>query len=77
MTGIGVQIQFVDSLEIGNTLPRFVSERMAAIKRMQHDAFKKVAEGHVVVLSQTLENLEQPFFQTHSGLHSLDDYPVD
>src|SRR6266404_5143933 len=74
MTGIGVQIQFVDAFEIRDALPRFIAEGMAAVERVQDDALQQIAERHIVVFSQPLQNLQQTLFQTHARLHSLNQY---
>ena len=39
---------------------------------MQHDPFKQVTEGHVVVFGEGLEDFQQAFFHAHAGLHALD-----
>src|SRR5437870_13788421 len=38
---------------------------------MQHDALEQVAQGHVVVLRDRLEDLEDALLELHARLHAL------
>jgi hypothetical protein len=70
---LGPKIQTVDPLEIGNPLERRRLEGHLVVQGMERDAFEKIAEREVEVFGQSLEHLEQPFFETDAGLNALDD----
>src|SRR5262245_36193937 len=72
MAGAHIQIQSVDSFEVGHmTHCRFIKRRLA-VEGMQHNSLQQIAEGHIVVFSQPLEHFQQSLFQPHAGLDALD-----
>ena len=72
MAVLGRQLQAVDALEVGDFFQRRRGERRLVLERMQGHAFEQIAERQVEVFGQSLEHLEQAFFQPHTGLHALD-----
>src|ERR1051326_1742781 len=68
MAGAGIEIEFIDAFQIGDSLPGLVTERMAAVKSVQHDALEQIAEPHIVIFSQPFQDLEQAFLQTNPRL---------
>jgi hypothetical protein len=46
-------------------------KREAALKSMQNHAFQEITQGQVVVLGQTLEDLDHAFLHPHSKLDPL------
>src|SRR2546422_4978085 len=74
MTGAGIEIELVDSFQVGYALTRLGAERMLAIKRVQHDSLQQIAERHVVIFSQAFQDLEQTFLKANPGLNSLNQY---
>src|SRR5881296_1486015 len=74
MTGAGIEIELVDSFQVGYALTRLGAERMPAIKRVQHDSLQQIAERHVVIFGQAFQDLEQTFLKANPGLNSLNQY---
>src|SRR5438128_11861165 len=74
MTGAGIEVELVDSFQVGYALPRLGAERMPAIKRVQHDSLQQIAERHVVIFGQSFQDLEQALFKANPGLNSLNQY---
>src|SRR5436190_17313668 len=74
VTCVGVKIQFVDPLEVLDASTGLIAKRMPAVKSMQHDTFQQIPERHVVILSESLEDLQQTFFETYARLNSLNQY---
>src|SRR5262249_5085798 len=48
-------------------------ERRLALEGVKDDPLEQVAERHVAQLRQRLQDLEDPPFDPHAGLHPLDD----
>src|SRR6185503_11404692 len=62
----GVEIERVDLLQLTDLLQRFPSERCLPLERMKDDAFEEVAEAHVVILGEALEDFQDPLLQAHA-----------
>src|SRR5208337_1975329 len=72
VAGAGIQIELVEFPELANAFERGRAEGSLAVEGVEHDAFEQVSEGHVVVIGECLEDLENSFFDAHAGLHALD-----
>lgn len=48
------------------------AERSLAVKDVEHDALEQVAQGHIVIFRQGLENLEEALLHADAGLDALD-----
>src|SRR5690606_21880055 len=68
----GRKVQVVDLLQRGDPFQRFSGEGRLALEAVQHHALEQVAEGHVLVLGERLEDLEDPLLHADTGLDALD-----
>src|SRR5437660_9325321 len=59
----------VNSFEIDDSTARLIGEWVLPVKRMQHDSFDQVTEGHIMILGQALQDFQQPFLEPDTGLH--------
>src|SRR5438874_1218433 len=72
VTGGRIEIQTVNPLEIVNAATSLFAKRMATVKGVQHNPLQQISEGHVVILSQGFQHLEQALLDADAGLGSLD-----
>jgi hypothetical protein len=70
----GRQVQAVDLLQSLDGGRRAARERQLLVEGVEHDPFEKVAERNVKVLSEALQDLQQPALHPHPGLGTLDLY---
>jgi hypothetical protein len=71
------QREAIDAFERLDLLERGRRERGLSFKAVQNDPFQQIAEGHVELGRERLEDLEQPALQAHSGLGSFDEFHID
>src|ERR1700746_2844590 len=64
--------QTVDSLELFDFLQGIPGKRGFTFKSVKHDSFEQISEGHIFELGDSLEDFEQPFFETNAGLNAFD-----
>ncbi len=72
--GVGVggsEVEPIDELELRCDRERLLRKGEPAFEDMEADPLHQVAEGHVPVLGQRLQDLEKPLFETDAGLHSF------
>ena len=72
MTGTGIEIEIVKTLQLLNTLERGWAERRLPVESVKNDAFQEVAQRHVVILGESLQDFEQAFLHPDAGLNALD-----
>src|SRR5208282_1417476 len=72
VAGAGIEIEGVELLQVMNAFERFWLERSLAVEGVQHDAFEQVAQGHVVVLGESLKNFEEAFLHPDASLDAFD-----
>jgi len=66
MGGAAVEVQVIDLLELGDAPQRVVAEGGLAVEGVEDNALEQIAEGHVVVLGQRLQDLEAAVFRGFS-----------
>ena len=67
----GAKVKSIELLELANSLQSVGRKGAFAFKRVQNDAFEQIAEVHVSVLGQGLQDLQQPLLDSYPRLHSL------
>src|SRR5437868_13486255 len=67
-----VEVEAVDLLQLRDALEGRALEGRLALEGVQHDALEQVAQRHVVVFGEALEDLEEPLLDLHAGLDALD-----
>ena len=74
MTGFSTEVQPINPLQVGNDLQRsFIAKRSLPFESVEYDAFEEIAERHIVVLGQPLEDLQDPPLDAYARLHTIDD----
>src|ERR1700756_4723775 len=66
------EVESVDGLQRFDLAQRRGGERRLALERVRHDALEQVAEGHVELGGEPLQDLEQAALETHAGLGTGD-----
>src|SRR5580704_463487 len=72
MARAGIEIKIVEAFQFLNALEGGGVERRFPVKGMQHDAFEKVAESHIVIFGEGLQDFQQAFFHANAGLDAFD-----
>src|SRR5512146_3554077 len=67
----GTEVQTIEALQLPDPLQRRLVEGALSLEGVQHDALEQIAQGHVVVLGQRLEHLDQPLLHAHARLDAL------
>jgi hypothetical protein len=71
MTRTRIEVQLVDTFQLGNLTLRLGGERRPALKRVQHDAFEQISKGHIPILGERLQNLEEAPLDANAGLNAF------
>ena len=71
----GPQVEAVEGSKVGDPPKRRPAEGALALERVEHDAFEEVAEGHLVMRGESLQNPEDPPLDPDAGLNALNDGP--
>ena len=72
VAGAGVEIEGIELFQVVNALERGGAEGSLAVEGVKHDAFEQVAQRHVVIFGEGLEDFEKAFFHADAGLDPLD-----
>ena len=62
----------IDELLFADLPQCFRRERCLALEGVEHNAFKQIAERHILIIGQRLQHLKESSFHAHSRLHTLD-----
>src|SRR5580704_1255556 len=73
VTGAADEIEGVELFQIANTRERFGAKRRLAIEGVEHDPFQQVAQRHIVIFGEGLENFEEALLHANTGLNALDE----
>src|ERR1700676_4536988 len=72
MTRLGVQVEVINRLEVGDLSQCIGSKRRLSVKGVKDDPFEQVAESHVLELRERLQHLQNAPLHPDSGLDAFD-----
>jgi hypothetical protein len=68
----GIQIESIEFFQVLDALEAFRAKGTFAIEGVKHDSLEQIAERHVVILAESFQDFQYPFFHANAGLHALD-----
>lgn len=68
---LGAQGESVKAAELLDVRESLRGKRRLSFKGVQHDAFQKITQAHVLLLGNRLQHLQHALFDPDSGLHAL------
>ena len=68
-----IEVEFVEFLQLGDTLPAGFAERELSVEGVEHDTFEEVAQREVAIFRERFQNLEKALFDANAGLDAFDD----
>ena len=71
VTEFGPNVEIVDDFQLINFLKGFLAEWCLVFEHMQNDTLEQVSKRHIEVFRQAFQDLEHPFLDTDTRLHSL------
>src|ERR1051326_3138941 len=66
------EVEAVDFLEVADTLERLRAEGRLPLESVQNDSLQEIAEAHVVVFGERLEDFQDALLDADAGLGTFD-----
>ena len=75
VAGAGIEIKIIETLQFLNAFKGGWTEWRFSVEGMQDDALQQIAQGHVMVFGEGLQDFEQALLHANAGLHALHQQP--